>query len=418
MIRYTSTIIGNFEEHCPKAIDFVKQGYSTASDQKDFGVAAHAVLQEVGEKNASGNTEKITAIADRVVQRLITEGRFYYSQALPPMKPSVACAGRDLTIQFLQSYSIPWPAQFEVVLDMDEKGKPCAPGTGRWGAIIDVLAPVEHADEEYAADLIQVDDYKSSWAADEKELETWQRKGQAVLAWLHYPDKQGVRLRVINLRTGKPYDRTIYFDDEGIALLKKWRKDILNVCRAADKTRKARPGAGCIDCPFLDHCADAQKVADSKSNVAALAVLEAKRKELISKLKVQLAETDGVKIDGGFIGYKNQPESTVTDQGIYQVVANWYNKPLHDVQHELGREISLLKTLGVGAGQIRTFAKKVFEGEHKIEREEFEQLCLSKEPNVKFGVWQDKDSDGLMLIKKSQLKKAKAPKDKKVRKAA
>jgi hypothetical protein len=258
MIRYSSTDINIFTEHCPKALDFVKQGYSTATDNKEFGVAAHAVLQECGEKNASGKMDKIAAIADSVAERLITNGRFYYSQLMPPMKPEVAFGGRDLAVQFLQSHSIPWPAKFEIVLSMDSKGNACHNDKARWGAIIDVVYEEKHEDEEYAEDLICIDDYKSSWQADEDELMTLQRKGHAVLGWLHYPHKQGVRVRVINIRTGKIFDRfpdgrpsTIYFDDEGIQTLKQWRNDILATCRG---WMGGMQGKGrCIDARFRFH---------------------------------------------------------------------------------------------------------------------------------------------------------------------
>ena len=415
MKQYSSTTIRYFSEHCPAALGFYEQGYQDESDTYQPGVAAHAVLQEVGEKK-SAELDKIQAIGDAVAQRLITNGRFYYSELKPPMKPEFAFAGRDIALQYLRDNRLPENGKFEIVLAMDSKGKSCPNGKHRWRAIIDCVYEDTEGDEDFSADLVVVRDYKSAWPTDESELDTLQRKGQGVLAWIHYPSKAGVRMEVVNLRTAKVYSRTIYFDDEGIALLKQWRKDILSLCNAADKTRKARPGSGCIDCPFLEHCSVAQKVADSKTNVSALAVLEAKRKVLRAKLKVQLADHAGVKIDGGFIGYKNQSENVLSQDALKQVLADWYNVPLHSVSDERGAEVALLMTLGIGSGQIKSYAKSRFTGEHKTVRQEFEQLCLQKSSMIEFGVWKEKDANGMKLVKKSDLKKKKP--SKKIKKAA
>jgi len=410
MQTYSSTMLRYFVEHCPKALDFHLRGEPEETDIYQAGISAHAVLQVVGEKKAT-SPEKMRKVADAVVHELITTGRSYYGAPRPPMNPEPAFAGREIALEYLAAHQLPGDeekARFEIALGMDAEGKPCDVTGARWRAIIDVVYEDVHGDEDFNADVVVVRDYKSAWPTGESELETLQRKGQGVLAWLQYPEKQGVRMEVVNLRTHQTFSRVVYFDDAGIELLETWRRDIMSLCKAADVTRVARPGTGCVTCPFITRCPDAQKLATAAESAVSLAVLEGLRESLRERLKAQLVEADGIEVPGGFVGFKSESKSEIVGEAIDQILAMWYNKPLSAVS-SMSMEKSLLKAIGLGSSQVANVAKILFNGDSKAAREDFIALCTRKISHPKFGVWEASPEQmaGMKFLTKSAKTKKK-----------
>jgi hypothetical protein len=383
---YSSTAMRYFTDNCPAALNFYKQGKPQSTEHFQVGIAAHSVLQVIGEKKAIEQKAQ-ECIVNAVVKELITTGRKYYDEWWPPMSPEHAYAGRDLALQYLAQNQLPENAKYEIVLCMDKQGRPSNFENARYRAIIDCIYDAVEGDDDFAYNVIVVRDYKSAWNADEDELETLQRKSQAVLAAMHFPNKQGVRMEVVNIRTGKVYAKVIYFDDAGKEQIARWRRDILMLCDAADKTSKARPGIGCRKCPFIESCPDAEKLATSAKNAEALAVINAKRENLITLLKSQLDDVDGIRIADGYIGFKNLPANVVADEAPYQILGMWFDRQLDDVPHSMPREVGLLRAMKPGATQIENIAKQLFSGDGKIEREDFISLCLRKTTRREFGVW-------------------------------
>lgn len=404
MNTYSSSILSLFVENCPHALELHRRGVKRDESQFEAGIAAHAILQRLGEiiaatqDGVTHDEEFMQRVADSVVAKLITDGRQFYGEKKAPLSPEAAFAGREIALNYVKSHEVPSNAVFEVELGMNivgEKPKDAFDerrrvdlSQVRYRALIDVLFETEESQGDWSAELVVVRDYKSAWPTCEDELETLQRKGQAVLAWLHFPNKQGVRMEVVNLRTGATFGKTVLFDEEGEALLRQWRDDILMVCDAADATTEARPGAGCDGCPFLHACEPARKAAlRMKFTAEQFAVLEAVRKGMVKQLKAQLEESGTpIFVNGGTIGYKQTQSNVLSEDAIAQILANWYQLPLGFACVRHDQEAALLRALALGAGNITAFAKKRFAGENKIERDEFIELCLQKEVGAAFGV--------------------------------
>ncbi len=384
MKTYSSTILSLFIEHCPHAIELHRRGVKRDESQFEAGIAAHAILQACGERRENPRN----LLVDAVCTQLIGDGRTFYGDKKPPLAPENVFAGREIAENYMRSNEVPSPAKFEIELGMSASGCAANIEDVRYRALIDVLFEAEESQGDWSAELIVVRDYKSAWPTCEDELETLQRKGQAVLAWLHFPNKQGVRMEVVNLRTGALFAKTVLFDEEGETLLRKWRDDILMVCDAADKATEARPGAGCDGCPFLHACEPARNAAlQMRFTVEQFAVLEATRKGMVKQLKTQLEESAApIVVNGGTIGWKQTQSNVLSEGAIAQIIGNWYEVPLDLACVHHDEEAALLRALNLGAGNIDAFAKKRFAGEHKIEREEFKELCLTKVSGSSFGV--------------------------------
>ena len=391
---YSSTAAKYFIEYCPQALQYHLDGEPEDTSIFETGNTAHEILCALG-RNKIVEATKFDSVADGVVMELCTNGYEYFGKKHPPFNPENALSGREIARKYFSENSLPLEGQFETVLAMDADGKPCQQEGARWRAKIDVLYEAVEFDEgaEHAAEVIAVDDYKTAWPAGEDELETLQRKSQMVLAWLHYPNKDGVRATVINLRTGKPYKKVIYFDAEGVAILERWKHEILMLCDEMDKTRAARPGVGCAKCPFVEKCQDARRIADEANTAASLAVYEGLREQMRKRLRLQLQDSAGVRCNGGFIGYHEVEMNVLSEQAIPQILGNWFEMPLATVENEMPLVKGLLLALGLGPSNIKNFIKTRFSGEHKVEKKEFLQLCLEKETEIEFGIWHKANED-------------------------
>ncbi len=393
-MTYSSTVLKTFTDYCPAALGFYEK--QTPRDKSIFqaGIAAHAVLQAVGEKGLVGGKE-VKALADAVTEELITKGRAYNGVPEPPMSPASAFEGRDIAINYLEYHPIMEDGKYEIGLAMDIEGRPCGyyGDKTRYRAIIDRVYMQKEGDEEWAGNLVVVSDYKSAWTTNASELETLQRKGQAVLAFKKYgSDKNlsGLRMEAVNIRTGRAYHKDLWFDTETIDLLKKWEDDILMICRAADETRVARAGANCIGCPYLHACEDGFEHEDIKDQALSLALIEANRKELIKALKEELKDINRMDVPGGYVGYKEQSKMKLTDSAIYNLIAEWYGVPVHEVPNIHPLEVGMLSALNLGSGQINAIAKNLFDRENMEKRTEFASACLENVGSVTFGVWKEK----------------------------
>ena len=383
MKSYSSTLLKTFANNCPAALGFHEANEPAFREIYQAGIAAHAVLQVVGEKGATTEPE-IQAVADAVAEELITKGRAFKGTPEPPMDPEAAIEGRDLAEAWLSWNELP-PGKHETHLAMDEKGLPCLPESEhvRYDAIIDMVYTETQGDEEEALETVVARDYKSAWPTDATELETIQRKGQAVLVWLNHPEAHGITREVINLRTGGKFRETTWLDDEGLATMKQWRTDILALCRAADATREARPGIGCIGCFYVLRCEPCRDLLTTKERPASM---YAAAKAIVAAtepvLKAEASHgpvPDGV---GGMIGYQatkgRQPD---LDELAGQVAALWTS----------GDIAGLIRALKPGVTAVDKLAKVMYPGrEGKLERDDFLELCVKPKLGSKFTTWRGK----------------------------
>ena len=264
------TILKTYLNHCPTAVDHYLAGVPIDRSHPvrfAIGTAAHEVLHAIGEGR------DVAALCER----LIAVGRTG-SDKEGPLPADDVFAGRDLAHRWAEREHpvfevdaeivtvAPFPegATFERRFAFDDTWTP----TG-WDSDecdrrtrIDVVHVAEEGgDEDGPGSMVAtVTDYKSSWQDDASALDTLQRRFQAVCAYLAHPEVAGIRMQVANLRRGAIYARTIWLDEEGVALLEQWKADIDTVCRAVNVTpRPARVGAGCYRCRYAHQCTPARE---------------------------------------------------------------------------------------------------------------------------------------------------------------
>lgn len=384
MTTYSSTLLKYFNDNCPAAL--AKQLACVPYDRDYFnpGIAAHVVLQYIGQKQAKDEASQ-RAVADAVVFELTTKGREFNGVHEPPMSPMAAFEGRDLALQWLQWNELPENGLYETGLGMTATGEPCAYDDPkcRYRAVIDAVVPEILGDEDYAVEAMAVNDYKSAWPTNDSELDTLQRRGQIVLVAKHNPEAGAVIARAINLRTGVPFERVIYRNDEGNALLEQWEADILQTCKAADQTTEARPGAGCLTCPYTLSCDDCieQYKGNGSSQAVMYAAMEAARKELQKVLKAKALVTRFA-VPGGFVGFKTINKKIVKPDAHRHLCEHWY---MNDSDPHT-EEQSLLSACNLTTGSIDKMVKVMYPEKNDIAREELLELCIDTQGESRFGV--------------------------------
>lgn len=391
MKRYSSSVLKIFNRNCPQALGFYEDEAPYDRELFQQGIAAHAVLQVVGEKRASGQHDILT-VADAVVTELITKGRSYKGRHEPPMSPEDAMAGRDIALQYLYEYPLNLPdnSGFEVQWAINDKGKACLIGedSQRYDAIFDVLYTDIEGDEDYATDVIVVRDYKSAWPTGANELDTMQVKGHAVIAWQHFKDRVGgVRNEIVNLRTKQIYTRTTYFDEEGIKTLQQWTKDILTACSAADTTREARPGAGCIGCFYTLSCPDCLEYYQHDTNIyITFATLKAQLAEL-GKIVRNDAKVEPIEVPGGEIAYRGQNEKVATEEAIDKLIEYWWMDRPDGTPLSMGEVRGLLTALDVKATSYEKAAKVLFPDKLDAAYMDMIEACITVKTKSRFDVY-------------------------------
>jgi len=399
MKTYSSTILKYFDQNCPAAL-----GKAEAREPRDTqifqaGIAAHAIMQAIAQKEARTYADQET-VADAVVNELITVGRAFNNIPEPPMSPSDAIAGREIALNYLAWRDLPLKIRgVEIGIGMLKDGGPCCydDASCRYRALIDLTYADTIGDEDWQAEMLVVADYKSAWPAGEGELDTLQRKGQAVLVWInfcqpHHPVQyHGIRQEVINLRTGMSFTRDILFDDEGIALLERWRKDILMACTAASKTRQARPGAGCLSCPYTLSCDDSLFAykGDGITMATQLAAIEAIRGDLIKVLKGK-AKNAGLPVHNGYVGFRKQ-DKQVPIKEAYRILAEYWFAGDADLE-----TLGLLKGMSLTKANIENAVNVVYpkrDKDNAAVREDIFAAILETKSESRFGVHPNKPID-------------------------
>ncbi len=376
-----------------------------------LGIAAHAVLQYCAERRTDSE-KAIRATAEEVGNLLIQQGRSFRGHDEGPLPADDVWQGVDIAVSYILARGLPLEA--ETLIAERDWEHPDLP----YRALIDLVAVLDEGGEEYERRIVEVADYKTSWQADENELSTLQRWGQAVCVWraLNDPDKPHgldaidvIRQRVVNLRTWQEYTRELdLHDEDDVAELEKWEKRIAQLCNIADGikythgpakilgTRPVNPGVGCLSCMWRHKCDDVWEAFDSGSGADAetiaidLARVEAQRPLLISALKEVMGDTSIV-IPGGEVGFREQPRRVLTPGAEKGLLAEWFASMDEDVPDELLPVLtSLLSSFKLGKGNLDAFAKAVYPERRKgiaQERAEYVESITDEIRFKRFGVW-------------------------------
>jgi hypothetical protein len=132
---------------------------------------------------------------------------------------------------------------------------------------------------------------------------------------------------VTNLRTGKTFSLDLWFESGGREQILAWKAEITEYMDALDKMnehnrRPARPGIGCLGCPYAVGC-DADIIeSDHVAMGARLAKLEGERKQLVKALKAATAE-QAITLDGCSVGYAVTTCRTPKDTAMATIRATW-----------------------------------------------------------------------------------------------
>lgn len=380
MKTYSSSVIKLFSDHCPAALGFYEAGAPRYDDLFQTGIAAHHVLEHCGKKDAKTPDEQAT-VGDAVVFELITAGRTYRGSHEPPMQPEAALAGRDIALRWLAEHPHPAGAQFELELFTPEVG-----GI-RYAALIDRLHRETIGDEDDAIEAVITSDYKTAWPVGAEWLESLQAKGQAVVAWLNYPNVDAIITETINLRTWAVYSNTIRLDEDGVALLTRWHEDIKLVCRAVDQTREARPGIGCADCPYILGCSEATRIMCAGDEVGQMyAIAKGRADELGKQLRVQTKEQPLNDGNGGWIGYQPKTKRRVHDEAAVILTDDWF----HDLDPGVVSEVrGLIRSFGpLSVKAVENCLKVNYNGrENKAMREDLLDQCTESYVQPEFTTW-------------------------------
>jgi hypothetical protein len=364
---------------CPHALDHYEAG--APYDREIFapGIAAHAVLQAVGEAVSAGRdvsdgvTEKI---ADGVVRQLVTVGRSFDGVPEPPMSVDSAVKGRDIALRYLVFHPLSPSARYEHGFEVDRNWRPVPYNSenGWYRGALDVIDVLDNADEEgNGGQIVEVLDFKSAWPTDADELETVQLRGQAAIAVAYHPTAAIVRRTVANLRTGATYSADLPLDDEGLATIGRWRQDAdLQIIQAdhrgPDGKRPARPGGGCVACPYVGRCGPARAFfADTLAANAAGAPVT--REQLgaryavatgiadhLGKLAKAAARNAPIRLpDNRYVGYAPTERRKARADAPQVLAQAWHKVPAGDAADWNAahpEELGLLTAVKLGAGNI------------------------------------------------------------------
>ncbi len=382
-----------------------------------LGQAAHAVLQYCAERRTETEAD-IRKTAEEVGNLLIREGREFRGRHEPPLPADDVWLGVEVAVVYLLARGLPLDA--DAMIPEQEWDHMHLP----YRALIDLVSVQDEGDEEYTLRVVDVCDYKSSWQAGPDELNTLQRWGQAVCVWnaLNDPNKLHefssidiIRQRIVNLRTHQEYTRDInltYPDD--LAELKRWEQRIADLCETARQThgnmnaaipgtgnRPANPGVGCLSCAYRHICNEAWFEGQSTKYLAVkLAVVEAQRSVLIKALKA--ADTEGpIQINGGWVGFKEQPTSVMLPGSEGHLVADWFEHLASELPDSLAPTLSsMISAFKLTKGNLDAFAKAMFperkKGIGKV-RDEYVEGYTQEKRQIRFGVWEDEEDLANML---------------------
>lgn len=386
MNRYRPTTLRLASQHCPKAVDLYESPEQTAfREHFQVGIAAHECLANIGQwaldNEKRPRAEVIRQVADATMRKLMSEGRSFDGRPEPPMRGEDAIEGRDLAVSFALSDAAVWQVEhvwIEHGLGFDAKWRkvPYESKDARFRLVPDVLSLVFSGGEdgeEYESRLACVRDYKSAWTTSESELQSLQMKAQAVAACLTLMDVDGVRREIVNIRTGQVFREDIYFGSGGLEQLQQWQADITAQMDALDamrgpQGRPARPGKGCLSCPWALSCSAAVGVENGEKVdyllAARLGKLDGERSRIIEMLKASCAE-QSISVNGELVGWHVTETKEPTKTAAADLFTLW--------QEANGDLPGFLAALQIGVTGIGSIAKVLHKGDKAAQQEAIKQ---------------------------------------------
>lgn len=302
-----SSDLSLYLERCPAAVAHRRAGTPIDRDGFATGIAAHAMLQALGEAPTGTDPEPII---DRAAHVLLTQGRSFDGAPEPPLPPDAVLDARRLALRAWFSWPFPDGAKCEHGFAIDAAGcattytDPAALARG----IIDLIYPATIEVDGEPIEGVCVRDYKSAWSAgdddmpeaDSRSRTRRQMRLYALFAVAAHPEAQFVRLEIANLRTTAIGETTIWLNDAGRATLDQWLAEVRILAAALDATPPTpRPGAGCPGCPYVRACEPSRHII-GQDDATRYVALQAERDALRAVL---LAAGRTHALPDGSVGY-------------------------------------------------------------------------------------------------------------------
>ena len=401
---YHSTELSLVSRHCPYALELQERGVPADRAVYQVGIAAHAVLEEATRETNAKDREltgdELQHLALGVCSRLIATGRMYDGKPEGPMDPDAAFAGKKLALDYLAWNPIQPGGNPEVGIGLDESGNVA----DYWRAeglairtILDRVSSVVEGDEESERTVVRVTDYKTAWSAGEDDLETIQRKIQAVAAWRLCGAADVLELEIVNVRLGKSFTKRLYAVDGLSETLAEWWAEILTAAKALDAQkargpRPAIPGRGCLGCPYLQACDHSQDYIErrgmhrtAEQRATAYCVAAAMRDELGEQLRID-SDEGPVRVAGGFVGTTAKVVQKVREDG-YAILADRWEEHGGDLH-------GFAKACELTGSNAKNIAKALyFDRSAKADREALLAEVLTEDRKREFGVWTEIESN-------------------------
>ena len=380
MPAYHPTTIKMHSNHCPYAVELWKK--NTPYDRSIFhtGVVAHAILEEIG-KNPDQNPQ---IVADKIVEKYCSEGRAYDGNPEPPAPLIDALNGCALALNWHKKYPVEsgdnihheHPFAFTENWASVDYNDPSA----KFRTLLDVVKIVEEYDHEtdYTYTNAIVTDYKTSWVATYDELDSFQRRCQAVVTWLLYrPDV--ITLEIANLRLKCIFRKTIDTHEQK-DLLQQWQNDITTAIKTLDQNLNPNPGAGCINCPYTPHCIHFDSMYNSKDVYQRYVAA----KEIVAKLEPQIRkmtkDATPRRIGLGAVGYATKNRKKILPTAQQTLLQKW--------QQQDGTIEELFHSMDLSVRAVEKIARILTSS--RDERDKLLQQVTRQEPYASFGIHKDK----------------------------
>jgi hypothetical protein len=373
-LAYHPTTIKMHYNHCPHAVHLWKIGMPYDRSIFHTGVVAHAVLEEIG-KNPQ---EEPRVLADKIVEQYCSKGRAYDGNPEPPAPFTDAIEGSQLALNWHARYPVPngkgITHEHPFAFDEDWNEVDYYDKTARFRTLLDVVEINDEDDQRTAI----IRDYKTSWVATADELDTFQRKCQAVVVWLRYePDI--IILEISNLRLRCNFQKEIIVRDY-TETLNKWLDEITLAIKTLDNNLNPNPGIGCIGCPYSPKCSHFNSMYKSEDVIKRYIAA----KEIVAKLEPQIRKASKNKppqtMTLGKIGYAKKERKKVQPHAAAKIIQEWKNQD--------GTIEELFQQLDLGVRTVEKIAKSLTN--NKQDREDLLSRLTRMEQYSAFGIHKDK----------------------------
>jgi len=380
MIAYHPTTIKMHSNHCPYAVQLWKNRIQYDRSIFHTGVVAHAVLEEIG----NNPEEEPRIVADKIIEKYCSKGRAYDGVPEPPAPLEDAIKGANLALDWHARYPVPHGEgithEHPFAFNQEWKQVDYYDPTARFRTLLDVVEITEHYDETteemYTKAIVR--DYKTSWVATKDELDSFQRRCQAVVVWLVYkPDIIVLEISNLRLKCNFQKELNVHFEEDA---LQQWKEDITLGIKTLDGSLLPNPGIGCIQCPYSPRCEHFDKMYNSddviKRYIAA--------KEIIAKLEPQIKkatkENPPLQTTLGHVGYKKKERKKVLPTAKQTLLDVWTEQD--------GTLQQLFSSLDLGVRGVEKICKLLTNS--KTDREELLGKITRIEEYSSFGIHKEK----------------------------